>query len=187
MMEPQRAPEWRIERWFNTEKPLALAALRGRVVLAVAFQMLCPGCVSHGLPQAIRARQVFPECDLAVVGLHTVFEHHEAQGTPAALVAFLHEYRIPFPVGLDMPDPERGLPQTMRAYGMQGTPTTLLIDRDGRFRLHKFGHLDDMHLGAVIATLVAETARAPDFSDPAAQTRCDSDGCRIETGAIPRG
>jgi hypothetical protein len=39
---------------------------------------------------------------------------------------------------------------------MQGTPTTLLIDRTGRLRLAKFGHIDDLALGAAIATLIAE-------------------------------
>ena len=174
------ASEWQVERWFNTPEPIALAGLRGRVVLAVAFQMLCPGCVSHGLPQAIRARQAFPESDLAVIGLHTVFEHHEAQGTPAALAAFLHEYRIDFPVGLDTPGPGHGLPQTMRAYDMQGTPTTLLVDRDGRLRLHEFGHLDDMRLGAAIAALVAESHRMAEAVEPRAPTRCDGEGCHVD-------
>jgi hypothetical protein len=148
------APEWRIKSWLNTAEPVTLASLRGRVVFAVAFQMLCPGCVSEGLPQAQRARAMFAAEDLAVIGLHTVFEHHEAQGTEAALKAFLHEYRIDFPVGIDMPDAALSLPQTMQAYGMRGTPTTLLFDRRGRLRVHQFGHLDDMRLGAVIATLI---------------------------------
>jgi hypothetical protein len=166
------APEWRIAHWLNTPAPLSLEALRGKVVFAVAFQMLCPGCVSQGLPQASRARAAFPESDLAVIGLHTVFEHHEAQGTPQALAAFLHEYRIAFPVGIDAPSGE-GVPQTMRAYQMQGTPTTLLIDRRSRLRLSKFGHLDDLRLGAAIASLIAETPPAV----------CDDEGCRIPEGA----
>jgi hypothetical protein len=140
--------EWTIAHWLNTPAPLSLAALRGRAVLAVAFQMLCPGCVSQGLPQAQRARAAFAESDLAVIGLHTVFEHHEAQGSAAALSAFLHEYRIGFPVGIDAPD-ERG-PVTMRAYGMRGTPTTLLWDRAGQLRMHQFGHVEDIALGASI-------------------------------------
>lgn len=180
MTAPRLASEWQVERWFNTPKPIALAELRGRVVLAVAFQMLCPGCVSHGLPQTVRARHAFPESDLAVIGLHTVFEHHEAQGTPAALAAFLHEYRIDFPVGLDAPGPARGLPQTMRAYDIQGTPTTLLIDREGRLRLQKFGHLDDIRLGAAIAALVAESHYMTDAAEPRAQTRCDGEACHVE-------
>jgi hypothetical protein len=176
------APELQIKTWLNTAEPLSLASLRGRVVFAVAFQMLCPGCVSEGLPQAQRARAIFPENDLAVIGLHTVFEHHEAQGTEAALKAFLHEYRIGFPVGIDMPNPDYPLPKTMQAYGMRGTPTTLLFDRRGRLRVHHFGHLDDMQIGAAIATLI-ENGRAaldgeavPSGEDGA---RCAADGtCR---------
>jgi hypothetical protein len=158
MPEPLMAPEWQVEQWFNTDTPLTLAGLRGRVVMVVAFQMLCPGCVGFGVPQALRAREAFPEETLAVIGLHTVFEHHEAQGRPAALAAFLHEYRIGFPVGIDAGARPGELPATMRRYRMQGTPTTLAIDRAGRLRLSRFGHLDDMQLGALLATLAAEAA-----------------------------
>jgi hypothetical protein len=156
------APELQIKTWLNTATPPTLASLRGRVVFAVAFQMLCPGCVSEGLPQAQRARAMFPEDDLAVIGLHSVFEHHEAQGTEAALKAFLHEYRIGFPVGIDMPDAAHSIPKTMQTYGMRGTPTTLLFDRRGRLRVHQFGHLDDMRLGAVIATLIENDKTMPE-------------------------
>ncbi|ANP91662.1 hypothetical protein BA011_36865 (plasmid) [Rhizobium leguminosarum] len=38
------APEWRTIEWFNTSEPLTLAALRGRVVMVCAFQMLCRCC-----------------------------------------------------------------------------------------------------------------------------------------------
>lgn len=167
MASSRLAPEWRIEHWFNTPGPIGLADLRGRVILAVAFQMLCPGCVSHGLPQAKRARAAFSERDLAVVGLHTVFEHHEAQGFPAALAAFLHEYKIGFPVGVDAPDPAGGIPQTMRTYGMRGTPTILLIDRRGILRLHRFGHVDDMRLGSFVSSLICEAPVAAGDGLPA--------------------
>lgn len=171
-MQIETAPEWQVEHWFNTRAPLTLAGLRGRVVLAVAFQMLCPGCVSTCLPQALRARAAFDERDLAIVGLHTVFEHHEAQGTPAALAAFLHEYRIGFPVGIDRPGDGTPIPRTMQAYGMQGTPTVIAIDRQGRLRLNRFGHVDDMRLGALLAGLIAEK---PEITT----ADCDEEGCRI--------
>lgn len=150
------APEWSVADWLNAPAPLTLGAQAGRVVYAIAFQMLCPGCVSHAIPQAMRVRGAFREEDLAVIGLHAVFEHFEAQGSRAALEAFAHEYRIRFPLAIDAPAPDGGVPLTMRAYQMQGTPTTLLIDRAGRLRLSKFGHLDDLALGAAIATLIAE-------------------------------
>ena len=37
---------------------------------------------------------------------------------------------------------------------MQGTPTMLLIDREGNLRRQIFGHIPDMQLGAEIVTLL---------------------------------
>jgi len=156
--EPQPAPEWRTTGWLNAADGFGLAQLRGRVVFLHAFQMLCPACVSHGIPQALRVAHAFAGAPLAVVGLHTVFEHHEAM-RPVSLRAFVHEYRIAFPVGIDAPgegaDP---VPRTMRAYGMQGTPTAVLIDARGRLRRQVFGMYDDLLLGAELATLLAEAS-----------------------------
>jgi peroxiredoxin len=153
----QPAPPWTTAQWFNSDEPLSLVGLRGRVVLLHAFQMLCPGCVHHGLPQAQRVHAAFAAAGVAVIGLHTVFEHHAAM-TPVSLQAFLHEYRVRFPVGVDTPstDPRDPIPLTMRAYGMQGTPTLALIDRQGHLRQHAFGTVEDLVLGAAIAALVAE-------------------------------
>ena len=44
----------------------------------------------------------------------------------------------------------------MRDYGMQGTPTLMLIDRKGLLRRQHFGFVDDLRLGAELATLLAE-------------------------------
>jgi len=170
------APEWAVSDWLNASQPLSLGVLKGRAVFVVAFQMLCPGCVSHGLPQAQRVRAAFSEKDLAVIGLHTVFEHVDAQGSTAALAAFLSEYRIGFPVGIDAPTDDSAIPQTMRAYNMQGTPTTILIDRDGRLRLQRFGHVDDLSLGAAIATLIGEAPAPP---GEIGRAGCGDDGCRL--------
>lgn len=148
------APEWSVSQWFNTEGRPTLASLRGRVVMIEAFQMLCPGCVAHGLPLAQAVHRLFPQDRVAVIGLHTVFEHHAAM-TAVSLAAFLHEYRVTFPVGID--DPGTGaLPVTMERYGMRGTPSLILIDRMGRLRAHHFGQVSELRLGAEIATLLAE-------------------------------
>jgi hypothetical protein len=149
------APEWQVAEWLNTEKPLSLPDWRGRTLVALAFQLLCPGCVSQALPQLQRVRETFPEDQVAVVAIHTVFEHHEAQGRIDVLRAFLHENRIRHPIAVDAPGPD-GIPLTFGSYAMQGTPTLLLIDPASRLRMQKFGHLDDLRLGAVIAGVVAE-------------------------------
>lgn len=149
-----------ISEWFNGPA-LSLAGLRGKVVVLHAFQMLCPGCVSRSLPQ-MQQLHAMRLLDLAVVGLHTVFEHHAAM-PPAALKVFLSEYRITFPVGVDRPGTDGPLPATMRDWGLQGTPTTLLLDRMGRLRHHALGAEADLSLGLRIGALLGE---APPAAEP---------------------
>ncbi|WP_137119637.1 TlpA family protein disulfide reductase [Segeticoccus rhizosphaerae] len=153
------APELEVSQWFG--EPTPLESLRGRVVLIEAFQMLCPGCIRYGLPQAQKVRRMFPR--VAVVGLHTVFEHHEVTG-PDALEVFLHEFGIHFPVAVDRQD-DHTLPATMRRYGLEGTPTTLVIDKTGRLRFVHLGQVDDLALGVLLGQLLTEEP-APDGPPP---------------------
>jgi peroxiredoxin len=170
------APAWHTTTWLNTDAPLTLEGLRGQVVVLHAFQMLCPGCVSRAIPQAQRVAQLFKDAPVTVVGLHSVFEHHEAMGL-ASLRAFVHEYRVLFPVGVDAPGPgDDPLPRTMRAYAMQGTPTTVLIDARGRLRRQVFGVHDDLLLGAEIGTLLAEAERETAPMHPSETTADDEHG-----------
>lgn len=155
------APELSVSHWFNSDKPITLHELRGKVVFIHAFQMLCPACVISAMPQAVRIWMHYrqgPYSDAVVVlGLHTVFEHHHVM-TPAALEVYLHEFRVPFPVAFDAPGGDGPIPQTMHAYATQGTPTTLLIDAAGRLRKHHFGVEPDQQLIADIDQLIAEQA-----------------------------
>ena len=153
------APELATDRWFNSAEGPTLADLRGEVVVIEAFQMLCPGCVSHGLPQAQRIQQAFGD-SVSVLGLHTVFEHHDAM-TPVSLEAFLYEYRITFPVGVDAHEPGVTLPVTMGRYQLRGTPSLVVIDRTGHIRLHAFGQIDDLIVGATLGRLIDEPRPQP--------------------------
>jgi hypothetical protein len=148
------APDFHAAEWLNTEKPLALADFRGRVLAVEVFQMLCPGCVIHGLPQAERIAATFDPTKVAVIGLHSVFEHHAANSR-AALEAFLHEWRIRFPVAIDAPG-DGPLPRTMTAWQLPGSPTLVLFDRKGQMRARHFGQVGDLALGAELMALVAE-------------------------------
>ncbi len=167
------APPLTVSRWFNTDGPISLDDLAGQVVVIEAFQMLCPGCVSHGLPQAQRIASTFAD-EVTVLGLHTVFEHHDAMG-PVSLEAFLHEYRIGFPVGVDSHDHRGGTPITMASYGLRGTPSLILIDRAGRVRLNAFGHVEDLAVGAAVARLVDE---------PAVDSAQSTGGCDPDQGCV---
>lgn len=152
--------------WLNIDPPLDPAALKGRVVVVTVFQMLCPGCVQHSLPQARTLYSTFNRDDLMVIGLHSVFEHHHVM-TPDALRVFVSEYRLPFPIAIDRPVKGSPLPATMKKWGLNGTPTLMVFGRDGKLALHHFGHLDDLRLGVLIGELLARPASAT-AAEPAA-------------------
>jgi hypothetical protein len=149
------APELLVQTWFNTDRPLLLSGLRGRVVVLAAFQVLCPNSIGSGIPQAQRIYETFEPKDVAVIGLHATFEHHDAFN-PAVLKAFIHEYRLKFPIALDQPSPTSPIPHTMERYKMRGTPSLVLIDRHGLVRKHSFGAVDDLRIGAEIGALTQE-------------------------------
>lgn len=168
-------PEFSVARWFNTPAPLTLEALRGKVVVLHAFQMLCPGCVAHGTPQAEKLHRLFAhDADLVVIGLHTVFEHHAAM-TEVALEAFIHEYRLSLPIGVDQPGNGTPIPVTMQRFGMRGTPTTIVIDRDGTVVQQAFGQVDDLGLGVLIGSLLAQPSLVD--HDASLPTACDEGRC----------
>jgi len=146
------APELLVQTWFNTDKPLLLSGLRGRVVVLAAFQVLCPNSIAGGIPQARRIFETF-------IGLHATFEHHDAFSAPV-LKAFIHEYRLKFPIALDQPNPTSPIPHTMERYKMRGTPSLVLIDRQGLVRKHAFGAVDDLRIGAEIGALTQESETA---------------------------
>lgn len=176
ILKPIPAPELAISEWFNAPTPLTLAGLRGRPVLLHSFQLLCPGCVAQSIPQMQRIERFFAETDLQIIGIHTVFEHHAAM-MPVTLKAFLHEYRIRHPVGVDLADERSGTPVTMQRFGLRGTPSSILIGRDGTIRHHVFGVEDDIAVGARIATALAEQApaisAAPDDGGSCLDGRCE--------------
>ncbi|ABM00891.1 TlpA disulfide reductase family protein [Shewanella amazonensis] len=148
------APELAVSAWLNTPTPLSLEDFRGKPLLIYVFQMLCPACISHGLPQLARVANTFGD-DIAIMGLHSVFEHHGVMG-PEALQAFVHEYRLRFPIAIDRPAGR--IPETMARWGFQGTPTLVLLDADGRVRMQHLGVLEDMKLGKAIGTLLLQDA-----------------------------
>lgn len=158
------APELAVSQWFNTPVPLSLAGLRGRPIFLHSFQLLCPGCVAQAIPQVRRIEKIFSDSDLQIIGLHTVFEHHAAM-TPVTLQAFLHEYRLKSPVGVDLAEERADIPVTMQRYGLQGTPSSVLIGRDGAMLHQVFGVEDDIVVGARIAMAIA--AKLPGSSSQA--------------------
>lgn len=159
MFDPENPPEFEAAAWFNVDTPPTLKSLKGKVVVVAAFQQHCPGSLKHGLPQAGRIAGAFSDDEVVVIGLNTPFEETDKQDK-AALEAFVAEQELPFAVALDTAD-GKGLPKTMEAYEIQGTPTVLLFDRQGRLRRHYLGQVHDLRLGAEIMALTIEARDAP--------------------------
>lgn len=114
--------------------------------------MLCPGCVLNTIPQANKIDRIFSGKKLQVIGLHTVFEHHQAM-TEISLKAFLYEYQVTFPVAIDNPGKSGSIPEIMEKYRMQGTPTIILFDKTGKLIMQRFGHIEDLEMGTIIGRL----------------------------------
>ncbi|MEQ1598681.1 MAG: TlpA disulfide reductase family protein [Methylotenera sp.] len=147
---------WSVSQWFNTSVAQRLEQFKGRVVVVGAFQMLCPGCVAQSIPQLKKLQELSHKLPLTVIGLHAVFEHHAAM-QPHALEAFIHEYGLCFPVGVDAAsDDGSPIPKTMVAWQLRGTPSTLVFAPDGELCLHEFGHVDDLVLGTFVGQLLTK-------------------------------
>lgn len=209
------AADIQVEKWVQGE-PANFSTLAGRVVLVEVFQVNCPGCFVHALPQVLHLHQTYHDKGLTVIGLATAFEDFDKNtlenlerlvatgeliGEPLKQLGkagLLHDdkldYSLPFPIGMDvlienhskvtdeainafierqLPDfnnwPEaRKLPvydkartyleskthcaQTFETYNLQGTPSSILVGRDGVLRDVSFGYVD--HLEALIIDLL---------------------------------
>jgi Redoxin len=149
--EAEPAPPLRARHWLEAERPVTLESLRGRVVVMQAFQMSCPGCILHALPQAARIQAAFDPAEVAVIGVHALFEHDEPPRL-RAIASFLYEYGVSMPVAVDVASLDGRTPTLTETYGFAGTPSMVLIDREGLLRP------SDLLVGAAIATLLAEEA-----------------------------
>ena len=212
------APEIQVAKWVQGG-PLTLDRLKGRVVLIEVFQINCPGCFVHALPEVVYLHECYEAQGLTVIGLATAFEDFD-KNTLANLERFiatgemigeplrqlgkaglLHnaklDYTLPFAVGMDrlsennavvdeaavdtfiraqLPDfdnwPDaRRQPIVARAraylegkthrahtfeiYGLQGTPSSILIDRFGMLREVSFGYVEPLE--PVINDLLQQT------------------------------
>lgn len=149
-----KAPELETEDWINSSSKIYLKDFIGKPIVLHSFQMLCPGCILHGLPQTQRLFNYFDKNEVQILGLHTVFEHHSAM-QKNSLEAFVHEFKYSFPIGIDKINSNGSpIPLTMEKYQLRGTPSLVLIDREGYIAKHYFGSISDLELGSEIRKLI---------------------------------
>ena len=132
------APEFTgIEAWLNTDVPLSLAMLRGKVVLVDFWTYSCINC-RRTVPCLNRWQAEYGQHGLQIIGIHTPefsFERLHRNVEDA-----VREFGIRFPVAQD------NRFGTWRAWGNSAWPAFYLLDRDGRIALvrHGEGHAREM-------------------------------------------
>jgi thiol-disulfide isomerase/thioredoxin len=117
-----RAPELEGGRgWLNTDAPLSLAALRGKVVLLDFWTYGCVNCM-HVIPDLKRLEEKYGN-QLVVIGVHSAkFENEKETENIRRIVL---RYRIEHPVVNDADF------RIWQAYAVRAWPTLALIDPSG--------------------------------------------------------
>jgi peroxiredoxin len=120
------------------------AAQRGRVLLVNFWATSCVSCVAE-MPQIVSTHQKFKARGYETVAVAMEYDQ------PAAVARFAQSRALPFAVAFD----ERG--EVARAFGdVKLTPTTFLIDRQGRIVERYLGTPDFAALDKLIGELLAE-------------------------------
>ncbi len=121
-------------------QPIALADLRGKVVVVNFWSSWCEPCKDEA-QELERAWQRYKDRGVVIVGANVWTEDQEARG-------FLEEQGITYPNG----STEAAL---AAEYGLTGIPETFIIDRDGKLVRRWLGPLTEAQLADMIETTMA--------------------------------
>ncbi|WP_435738126.1 NHL domain-containing thioredoxin family protein [Cellulosimicrobium sp. PMB13] len=142
-----RASELRGRGWLNTGgKDVALADLRGKVVILDFWTFCCINCL-HVLDE-LRELEEAHRDELVIIGVHSPKFEHEAD--PEALAAAVERYEVHHPV---LDDPEL---VTWSAYTARAWPTLVVIDPEGYVVAQMAGEGHASAIAALVDELVAE-------------------------------
>src|SRR2546429_1717777 len=117
-----RAPEFpEGMQWLNTDKPLRLADLRGKVVLLDFWTYCCINCM-HIIPELTALEKKYAR-ELVVIGVHSAKFQNE--GDVENIRQAILRYEIQHPVVNDRDF------RIWRAYAVRAWPTLMVVRPDG--------------------------------------------------------
>jgi thiol-disulfide isomerase/thioredoxin/sugar lactone lactonase YvrE len=121
--EPVRAPDFPAGfTWLNTDHPLSLKELRGRVVVLDFWTYCCINC-QHILPDLAFLEEKYAGAPFTVIGVHSAKFDNEQE--PANIRDAILRHGIQHPVVVDEDH------TIWDAYGVRGWPTLVLLDPRG--------------------------------------------------------
>ncbi len=119
-------------------KPITLNELQGKIVLVNFWATSCPGCIKE-MPDLVETYNQYKGRGFEVIAVAMSYD------PPNYVTNFVKTRQLPFPVALDVNG------EHARAFGnVQLTPTSFIIDKNGRILEQKLGELDFTKLKALL-------------------------------------
>ncbi|MGE5041931.1 MAG: cytochrome c biogenesis protein DipZ [Candidatus Levyibacteriota bacterium] len=144
-----------ITHWLNTDKPISIKDLKGKVVLVDFWTYTCINCI-RTLPFTTSWYNKYKNQGFVVVGIHTPefqFEHETTNVEQA-----IKMYKILYPVAQD------NNYSTWNNYNNEYWPAEYLIDVNGNIRRTHFGEGEYDQTEKTIQVLLKETGKKVDTS-----------------------
>lgn len=135
--------------WFNTGRPLSLAALRGKFVILDFWTSCCVNCL-HVLETLRHVEEAFPDT-VVVIGVHS--PKFPAERDAANVAKAIARYDIRHPVVHD------ASMRIWRDYAIRAWPTLVFIGPDGNILGQTAGEPDRDKLLIAVRQIVAESEK----------------------------
>ena len=150
------APEFTgINKWLNTDKPLSIKDLRGKVVLVDFWTYTCINCI-RTLPFVTSWYDKYKDKGFVVIGVHT--PEFEFEKNTDNVKNAIQQYKIHYPVAQDNDY------STWQTYNNQYWPAEYLIDAQGNIRRTHFGEGEYDQTEMKIKELLEEAGKKVDNS-----------------------
>ena len=151
-----RAPELKGGRgWLNTDKPLSLAGLKGKVVLLDFWTYGCINCM-HIIPDLKKLEKKYPN-ELVVIGVHSAKFENEKDTENIRRIILRYEIEHPIVNDADF--------AIWRSYAVDAWPTRYLIDPAGYIIGKLSGEGGYAALDKAIADSIAEFRKRGELNE----------------------
>src|SRR5688572_12275575 len=141
--------------WLNTDKPLSLAALKGKVILLDFWTYGCINCI-HIIPDLKKLEAKYPN-QLVVIGVHSAkFENEKDSENIRRIIL---RYELEHPVYNDAEF------KVWQSYGIRAWPTQILIDPGGYVLGSVSGEGNYELIDQVVGRLVSEFRKRGELNE----------------------